>query len=155
METTGKATSSPSKKVTSCTTPRGIRNNNPLNIRKGSNWYGERHPQADPCFEEFESMELGIRAAFKLLRNYITGFSGRSVKFNTIRKIVRRWAPPTENATQRYIDFVCKTTGLDQNEVVWFSNRNQMVLILRAMAFVECGQWIDIDKFYTAYDMLL
>lgn len=134
---------------------RGIRNNNPLSIRKGCNWYGERHPQIDRDFEEFESMELGIRAAFVLLRNYITGYNGRSAKFNTIRKIVRRWAPPVENATQRYIDFVCKKTGIDQNQVVWFSDRKAMITICRAMAFVECGQWIDIEKFETAYDMLL
>lgn len=135
--------------------PRGIRNNNPLNIRKGNNWYGERHPQVDRDFEEFESMELGIRAAFVLLRNYITGYSGRSAKFNTIRKIVRRWAPPVENATQRYIDFVVKKTGIDQNQVIWFSDRKAMISICRAMAFVECGQWIEIEKFETAYDMLL
>lgn len=135
--------------------PRGIRNNNPLNIRKGNNWYGERHPQVDRDFEEFESMELGIRAAFILLRNYITGYSGRSAKFNTIRKIVRRWAPPVENATQRYIDFVVKKTGIDQNQVIWFSDRKAIIAICRAMAFVECGKWIDIEKFETAYDMLL
>lgn len=135
--------------------PRGIRNNNPLNIRKGNNWYGERHPQVDRDFEEFESMELGIRAAFVLMRNYITGYNGRSTKFNTIRKIVRRWAPPIENATQKYIDFVVKSTGIDQNQVVWFSDRKAMITICRAMAFVECGKWIDIEKFETAYDMLL
>lgn len=135
--------------------PRGIRNNNPLNIRKGCNWYGERFPQVDRDFEEFQSMELGIRAAFVLLRNYITGFSGRSFKYNTIRKIIRRWAPPIENATQRYIDFVCKQVGKDQNEVIYFSDRTTIVSMARAMAFVECGQWIDIEKFETAYDMLL
>lgn len=135
--------------------PRGIRNNNPLNIRKGCNWYGERFPQVDRDFEEFQSMELGIRAAFVLLRNYITGFSGRSFKYNTIRKIVRRWAPPIENATQRYIDFVCKQVGKDQNEMIYFSDRKAMITMARAMAFVECGKWIDIEKFETAYDMLL
>lgn len=135
--------------------PRGIRNNNPLNIRKGCNWYGERFPQVDRDFEEFQSMELGIRAAFVLLRNYITGFSGRSFKYNTIRKIIRRWAPPTENATQRYIDFVCKQVGKDQNEVIYFSDRTTIITMARAMAFVECGQWIDPTKFQTAYDMLL
>lgn len=135
--------------------PRGIRNNNPLNIRKGCNWYGERFPQVDRDFEEFQSMELGIRAAFVLLRNYITGFSGRSFKYNTIRKIIRRWAPPTENATQRYIDFVCKQVGKDQNEVIYFSDRTTIITMARAMAFVECGQWIEPTKFQTAYDMLL
>lgn len=135
--------------------PRGLRNNNPLNIRKGCNWYGERFPQVDRDFEEFQSMELGIRAAFVLLRNYITGFSGRSFKYNTIRKIIRRWAPPTENATQRYIDFVCKQVGKDQNEVIYFTDRTTIITMARAMAFVECGQWIEPTKFQTAYDMLL
>ena len=85
----------------------------------------------------------------------VTGYNGRSAKFNTIRKIIRRWAPPIENATQKYIDFVAKKTGIDQNQVVWFSDRKAMISICRAMAFVECGQWIDIEKFETAYDMLL
>ena len=140
---------SPSKKV-----PRGIRNNNPLNIRKGNNWKGERQPQLDREFEEFQTMELGIRAAFKLMRNYITGFSGRTVKFNTIRLLIRRWAPPSENATQNYIDFVCKQVSTDQNKTIWFNDRALMIGICRAMAFVECGQWIDIAKFETAYDLL-
>ena len=52
--------------------PRGIRNNNPLNIRKGNNWKGERPNQTDKEFEEFESMQMGLRAAFILLRNYMT-----------------------------------------------------------------------------------
>lgn len=135
--------------------PRGIRNNNPLNIRKGNSWIGERYPQVDREFEEFRTLEYGIRAAFKLMRNYITGFSGRSVKYNTIRKLIRRWAPPTENATQRYIDFVCKEVDKDQNEVIFFSDRKLMVMICRAMAFVECGQWIEVAKFESGYDLLL
>ena len=135
--------------------PRGIRNNNPMNIRKGNSWIGERYPQVDREFEEFQTLEYGIRAAFKLMRNYITGFSGRSVKYNTIRKLIRRWAPPTENATQRYIDFVCKEVDKDQNEVIFFSDRKLMVMICRAMAFVECGQWIEVAKFESGYDLLL
>lgn len=137
------------------TTPRGIRNNNPLNIRKGNSWIGERYPQMDREFEEFQTIEYGIRAAFKLMRNYISGFGGRSVKYNTIRKLIRRWAPPTENATQRYIDFVCKEVDKDQNEVIFFSDRKLMVAICRAMAFVECGQWIDVAKFESGYDLLM
>lgn len=135
--------------------PRGIRNNNPLNIRKGNKWFGERFPQIDRDFEEFETIEFGLRAAFKLMRNYITGFGGKMVKFNTIRLLISRWAPPTENATQRYIDFVCSQVGKDQREIIWFSDRKLMVSICRAMAFVECGQWIDKEKFESAYDMLL
>ena len=92
--------------------PRGIRNNNPLNIRKGSNWKGERPNQKDRAFEEFQTMQYGIRAGFIILRKYVTGYNGLTNKFNTIEKIVRRWAPPTENVTQRYIDFVAKDMGI-------------------------------------------
>lgn len=131
--------------------PRGIRNNNPLNIRKGNNWKGERHPQTDKAFEEFQTMEMGIRAGFKLLKNYITGYGGKTQPINTITKIVRRWAPPTENATQRYIDFVCKDAGIMPMQIIKFTDRPTMVKIVDAMIFVECGQRVDRGIIESAY----
>ena len=134
--------------------PRGIRNNNPLNIRKGNNWQGERQPQTDVEFEEFESMQYGVRAAFKILKNYLTGYGGKRPKCNTIEKIVKRWAPETENATQSYINSVCRTTGLNRYEVIRFEDRKKMVAIVDAMIRVECGKPIDTDIIESAYDML-
>lgn len=134
--------------------PRGIRNNNPLNIRKGNNWKGERHPQTDKSFEEFETMEMGIRAGFKLLKNYITGYGGKVAPYNTVEKIVKRWAPPTENATRNYIDFVCKDAGVDARSVVSFRDRGTMVAIVDAMIFVECGQRVSRDIIQSAYDLV-
>ena len=134
--------------------PRGIRNNNPLNIRKGNNWKGERHPQTDKSFEEFQTMEMGIRAGFKLLKNYITGYGGKVRPYNTIEKIVRRWAPPTENATQRYIDFVAKDSGINATQIIKFTDRSTMVKIVDAMIFVECGQRVSRDTIQSAYDLL-
>ena len=134
--------------------PRGIRNNNPLNIRKGNNWKGERPNQTDKAFEEFTSMEYGIRAGFKILRNYVTGYNGMINKFNTIEKIIRRWAPPTENATQNYIDFVSKDTGIPARQKLAFSDRKKMVDIVYAMIFVECGQRVARDIIESAYDMI-
>ena len=47
---------------------RGIRNNNPLNIRRSKDkWQGLKPLQTDPQFCQFETMEHGWRAAFKLL----------------------------------------------------------------------------------------
>lgn len=134
--------------------PRGIRNNNPLNIRKGNNWQGERHPQTDPAFEEFESIEMGLRAAFILLRNYITGYGGKRRPCNTIEKIVSRWAPEVENATRNYIQFVSDYTHVYERETIEFSNRARMVDIVRAMAFVENGMWIDTNVIQSAYDLV-
>lgn len=134
--------------------PRGIRNNNPLNIRKGNNWKGERKSQTDPSFEEFESMEYGIRAAFILIRNYMTGRVTGGIKCDTIEKIIRRWAPPTENATQKYIDFVAAKCSTPSRLKISFSNRSLMCAIVHAMAFVECGQWIDEKIIESAYDLI-
>lgn len=134
--------------------PRGIRNNNPLNIVKGNSWKGERANQADKRFEEFESMEMGLRAGFVLLRNYIEGTKNRPTKFNTIRKIIARWAPPSENYTQRYIDNVCKWSGLLPDEVVRFRERKKMVAIVQAMAKMECGVTLDVALIESAYDLV-
>ena len=89
------------KKVT---IPRGIRNNNPLNIiRTKTVWMGMAKVQKDKKFVTFEKMEYGWRAAFVLLtRTYY-----RKWHLNTIRKIVTRWAPPQDgNNVGRYINFV-------------------------------------------------
>ena len=75
-------------------TPRGIRNNNPGNIRWGSDWKGLKKDgkQQDPSFCIFETPEYGIRALAKLLRNY-----QRLYGLNTPYRIISRYAPPTEN----------------------------------------------------------
>ena len=134
--------------------PRGIRNNNPLNIRKGNNWKGERPHQTDKAFEEFQSMEFGIRAGFIILRKYINGYFGLTTKFNTIEKIIRRWAPPSENATQKYIDFVAKDMGISAHLPISFNCKEKMVNLVYAMIFVECGQRVSKDIIASAYDLV-
>lgn len=134
--------------------PRGIRNNNPLNIRKGNNWIGEKLSQTDPAFEQFDSMEFGIRAGFKILKKYITGNDGHSRPYDTIDKIIRRWAPESENDCNRYIQTVAKLTGLSPYERVWFVDRRTMVAIVDAMIFVECGEHVQKEVIETAYDLV-
>ena len=134
--------------------PRGIRNNNPLNIRKGASWQGLATAQTDPSFCVFKSMVYGLRAAHKLLRNYITGFDGKTKPCETLDSIIKRWAPPTENSTQKYIDFVAKEVGLSPFERVHFLDRKIMCDIVSAMAFVECGQRIDRAMIESAFDLL-
>lgn len=134
--------------------PRGIRNNNPLNIRRGNNWIGERPHQSDPAFEQFVSMEYGLRAGFIILRNYITGRGGKTPCFDTIEKIIRRWAPPTENVTEKYIDFVCRQTGLHRCQKIDFLDRDTMVKIVAAMCQLENGTKIDPAVIESAYDLV-
>ena len=88
---------------------RGIRNNNPFNIRKSkSHWLGELCLNSDPDFVIFRNMDFGVRAGVKLLSNYIRKFkdSVTGVRINTISRIILRFAPNSENDSERYIDFV-------------------------------------------------
>ena len=54
---------------------RGIRNNNPLNVRRSKDkWQGMKPLQTDPQFCQFETMPYGWRAAFVSTER---GFFGR------------------------------------------------------------------------------
>lgn len=134
--------------------PRGIRNNNPLNIRVGNNWRGEKTVKTDKAFEEFTSMEYGVRAGFIILKKYMTGYNGLTRKFNTIDLIIRRWAPASENNTEAYISQVCKLSGIPRHQQISFSQRSLMVAIVDAMIRVECGQSVDTKIIESAYDLV-
>lgn len=128
--------------------PRGLRNNNPLNIRIGNTWLGEREHPTDGEFEEFVSLACGLRAAFIILRRYI-----RRYHLNTVRLIVERWAPRNENETEKYIQFVCKDTGLMPNTTIQYEDEKTMYKLVGAMAFVECGQRIEKDEIIKGYSL--
>lgn len=130
------------------TTPRGIRNNNPLNIRIGNTWLGERRNPTDPAFEEFVAIEYGYRAAFCILRRYI-----RRYHKNTITAIVSTWAPASENDTRRYIDFVSDQMQKSPSDVIDYSDKVSMIRLVAAMQLMECGVPADVAKVRRGYDM--
>lgn len=116
--------------------PRGIRNNNPLNIRENDlnddDWVGELSYEVDESFEEFESPLMGFRAAAKVLKNYKVLYG-----LNTIKKIISRWAPSSENNTQSYIDSVSNQTGIGANEIL---NDADYISLIKAMVVHENGK---------------
>ena len=122
--------------------PRGIRNNNPLNIRLSSDrWQGQRPPSTSPegekAFCVFESMAYGWRAAFVILcRTYYNKH-----KLRTIRALITRWAPPKENNTEAYIRRVTDRIGIGPDTVLGSPQEQpaQWMMIAMAMAIVECG----------------
>lgn len=130
------------------TTPRGIRNNNPLNIRIGNTWLGERNNPTDDAFEEFVAIEYGYRAAFCILRRYIKRYHK-----NTITAIVSTWAPASENNTQRYIDFVADKMQISPSDIIDYSDKVTMIRLVAAMQLMECGVPADMAKVRKGYDM--
>ncbi|MBO4905770.1 MAG: hypothetical protein J5486_01890 [Bacteroidaceae bacterium] len=118
---------------------RGIRNNNPLNIRRNSvnNWRGLCLEQTDRQFCQFDSLTMGYRAAAVIMRNYDILYS-----INTVSSIISRWAPASENNTLAYIRRVCALTGFAPGHVLHAGSKScsrELCQLLLAMATVECG----------------
>lgn len=128
--------------------PRGIRNNNPLNIRIGNRWIGEVLHPTDSEFEQFVSLHYGLRAGFVLLRRYIVRY-----KLNTVRLIISRWAPSTENKTEDIIGRVSKFMAIGPDDVLSYENKSQMCDLVQGMCLVECGQLICMSEIRYGYEL--
>ena len=144
-------------------TTRGIRNNNPLNIRHSKDkWQGIAITQTDKSFVQFQSMAYGYRAAWKVLDTYCLTFRRERKAYN-VRNIIARWAPPSENDTEAYIRTVVSLSGLGGNENIPrprryrnFERLERTALLLAAMTCVECGlRWkeVDWDAIWQGYDL--
>ena len=115
--------------------PRGLRNNNPGNIRQSSVRYtGEVQPSKEGAFKQFQSMEYGYRAMFVLLHTY-----ARKYGIDTIEKMISRYAPANENHTQAYIDAVSEWSGVPATSHLTTTNAEVMIPIVAAMSRVENG----------------
>lgn len=130
--------------------PRGLRNNNPGNIRINSDLFqGEIRPSKDKSFKQFNTMAYGYRAIFKILSNYY-----RNYKLDTIRKMIGRWAPPKENHTEKYIQFVSDYAGIPADDPININDREQMIRIVAGMSRFENGREADMSDVITGWNLL-
>lgn len=128
---------------------RGIRNNNPGNIRRSRAHYrGECHPSTDASFKQFESMAWGYRAMFVLLDTYRKRYGLR-----TLRDMIMRYAPPKENHTALYIEAVSDMTGIRPDELLDTRSRKVMIPIVSAMSRVENGCAARLHEVEQGFDL--
>lgn len=128
---------------------RGIRNNNPGNIRRSRVHYrGECHPSTDASFKQFESMAWGYRAMFVLLDTYRKRYGLR-----TLRDMIMRYAPPEENHTALYIEAVSDMTGIRPDELLDTRSRKVMIPIVSAMSRVENGCAARLHEVEQGFDL--
>lgn len=109
-----RASAQPGEFMTDTTQPRGIRNNNPLNIKWNAlnNWQGQTGADAQG-FAQFDTPVNGIRAAARLLKNY------RASGHDTPREIITRWTSgDSAEIQQSYIDHVSARLGIWPDEQV-------------------------------------
>lgn len=118
---------------------RGLDNRNPGNIRRSKVRYrGEVRPSRDPDFKQFESLAWGYRAIFVLLDTYRIRYG-----LSTIRGMISRWAPPSENHTEVYIRAVAADTGIDPDEPLDTLDPATMIPLAAAISRVENGTAAD------------
>lgn len=140
---------------------RGIRNNNPANIRRGCNWKGLIRQQKDKEFCQFVSMLWGIRALLITLRTYV-----KKHHLHTVREIITRWAPPSDgNNTEKYIEFVEKAVRDIDTPIILtlqamdFKPEFQhseciLYLIAKAMCKVESGYNLSYETYVCAFVLM-
>ena len=115
--------------------PRGVRLNNPCNIRLSSApWQGKIVPSKDTAFEQFDTAVDGIRAGAKILVNYnqLDGLS-------TISQFIARWAPSDENDTGAYVSDVCAITAAQPDEPYDVLDAGKLGSLLTAIVHHENG----------------
>ncbi|MDT3542003.1 hypothetical protein [Cronobacter sakazakii] len=122
-------------------TPRGIRNNNPGNLDRGSPWQGLVNNPSEPRFCTFKDPVWGIRA---LAVTLITYHDKRRAKdgssIDTISEVIERWAPPNENDTAAYIREVAKAVGVTPDMVIDLHDYDTLRPLVEAIIRHENGR---------------
>jgi hypothetical protein len=122
--------------MTSTTQPRGIRNNNPGNLRRSKDpWQGLTEKQEDTAFFTFKNSAYGIRALARTLIAYQDKHELR-----TIEEIIARWAPALENNTDAYIKAVTDASGFGADQRLDMHQFDQLKPLVTAIIRHENGQ---------------
>lgn len=125
--TIGSGSSPSSSSVAGGKTPLGIRQNNPGNLRS----WGSALVQNG--FAAFATEQEGLSA----MAGNLLAYSKQGI--NTVRGIIGRWAPPSENDTGAYTNFVSKRLGVDPNEQLNMRDPQAMAALMDAIINKENG----------------
>jgi hypothetical protein len=115
---------------------RGYRNRNPGNIEHNpaNRWQGLADPPSDGRFCRFASHEHGLRALAILLSTYQDRHGLR-----TVRRIIGRWAPPSENDTAVYIAAVAQHMGIGADAPLELHRHEHLRPLVEAIVAYECA----------------
>ncbi|MGQ2982122.1 hypothetical protein [Flavobacterium sp.] len=134
--------------------PRGIRNNNPGNLRRSANAWVGKIPytnSTDVSFEQFTHLHFGIRA---MMRDIISDIKKGN---DTIAGLIAEYAPPSENNTANYIQSVATALGVDVNMKLEVTDQ-LLITIAKAIALKENGpiakQLISDSDYQDAIDII-
>ncbi len=125
--------------------PKGIRNNNPGNLRPlpSGKWDGQSVvDSANLCV--FYTAVMGIRAAARNLSNYTKKYG-----VNSIRGMANKWAPASENNPDEYADIVSKVSGIAKDAFIDLSNKETNLKVLKGIIRAENGYKVPGVEWFT------
>lgn len=131
--------------------PRGIRNNNPGNIRLSKiKWQGQRSENLrDKEFVEFTSPLYWLRALMRLLLTYYYKYG-----LDSVEAIINRYAPPVENATDNYIYNVCNVLNVKRRDILNLKCERCLINLAQAIVLHENGKsFYELSKFWYADEL--
>jgi len=131
------------------TIPIGVTLHNPLNLRPSQPpWEGQTGEQnvgSAGVFCTFKDNTFGFRAA---VRNLIA-YADRA-GINTVRGVIERWAPSSENDTKAYVVAVCNRTGFEADKPINLHGYEDCYNLLHAMTVQEQGSF---DAYFKQWEL--
>ncbi len=111
---------------------RGLRNNNPGNL----NYAGQKGAELENPggrFARFRTRQEGLQAMAGQLLKY------RDRGIDSVRKIISKWAPSSENNTEAYVGTVAKQMGVNENARLNLKDPQVLASLMAAITKHENG----------------
>lgn len=112
---------------------RGMRNNNPGNLNYAGQEGATKESGPGGRFAVFQSMEHGVVALAKQLQLYASRGN------DTVRGIISKYAPESENNTAAYIASMTKRMGVGPDQKLDLNNINVLREVIAGISTVENG----------------
>jgi hypothetical protein len=127
-------------------TTRGFRNNNPGNLIfvPTRNWHGRKTPRTDTKFDQFVELPYGVSAMLKVLAENID--AGK-----TLKELIYKYAPPSENNTASYLNSATKKVGLSSADSKM--NRTHLKSLTITLIQLENSTTISDAEYGTAFEL--
>jgi hypothetical protein len=110
--------------------------NNPGNIRYNPAYKGCIGDSKGFC--KFSTMGFGYRALLVTLTTYFKNYG-----IKTIRGLIYRYAPPTENDTERYINLVSRKTGFTPDQIL---TEKDLIKLIPAIVLQENSINVNLEE---------
>lgn len=110
-------------------------------------WLGQTGRYKGFC--KFESSDFGLRALVVLVRNYIR------MGYDTVGKILNRYAPNSENDLVSYFSYIWRCSGLKETDFIKYKS-HEFYCLLYCIAHYETGftfTELELEYLYKKFDL--